>query len=106
MSSPGSKAVARMRTKMLRAAGGFKDYNFRNYFVKHVEEDFAKVDPAQLAEKAHVDAFVKEKTSELRQMQRMALTNAMYSHQKVFLDNETPNRIVPKKSKAGKLSSA
>lgn len=91
MASKAIKSLGSVEKKLLRAAGGFKDYNFRHFFTQHVKEDFQKIDMKALeANPAAAEALLAAKKKELAQMQRMALINALYGKQKVLIDHDVP----------------
>jgi hypothetical protein len=78
------KAVQRLRGQMVRTARGFRDYNFRQYFVQHVKDDFDAVSKLPLEEQKQF--LVKEGRNKLRQMQRMVVVNQMYAKRPVYFD--------------------
>eukprot|EP00331_Platyophrya_macrostoma_P033012 CAMPEP_0176442206 /NCGR_PEP_ID=MMETSP0127-20121128/21672_1 /TAXON_ID=938130 /ORGANISM="Platyophrya macrostoma, Strain WH" /LENGTH=131 /DNA_ID=CAMNT_0017827165 /DNA_START=25 /DNA_END=420 /DNA_ORIENTATION=- len=78
-----------LRRKTIRAAKVFSDYNFRQYFIQHTKDRYAKFElPAATPEEAQ--RFMTESVDGLRQMRRMALVNALYSQQRVILDPKAP----------------
>ena len=79
-------SVAALRTRTLKAARGFSDYNFRSYFVQHTKDRFSSF-KASNATAAELEIFKKESEERLAQMKRMALLNTMYADQKVILDS-------------------
>lgn len=87
MSAPSQaiqKSVQRLRGQMIRTARGFRDYNFRQYFVQHVKDDFEAV--AKLPVEEQKKFLAKEGRDKLRQMQRMVVVNQMYAKRPVYFD--------------------
>ncbi|KAG5495096.1 hypothetical protein JKF63_02149 [Porcisia hertigi] len=76
--------IDRLRRQMLRTARGFRDYNFRQYFVQHVKDDFAAV--AKLPEEEQKKFLATEGRDRLRQLQRMTLVNQMYVKRPLYFD--------------------
>lgn len=87
MSTPSQaiqKSVQRLRGQMIRTARGFRDYNFRQYFVQHVKDDFDALAKLPLEEQKKF--LAQEGRDKLRQMQRMVVVNQMYAKRPVYLD--------------------
>ncbi|RNF19188.1 putative iron-sulfur cluster assembly protein [Trypanosoma conorhini] len=84
MSAATQHSMARLRTKMLRAAKTFPDYNFRNYFVRHVKDQFAEMERWTVEEQRRF--LAQEGANKLCEMRRMALVNRMFSTSPVFLE--------------------
>ncbi|KPA76594.1 putative mitochondrial iron-sulfur cluster assembly protein [Leptomonas pyrrhocoris] len=78
------KSVQRLRGQMIRTARGFRDYNFRQYFVQHIKDDFDAV--AKLSPEEKKKFLVTEGHEKLRQMQRMVVVNQMYAKRPVYFD--------------------
>ncbi|CAM40693.1 conserved hypothetical protein [Leishmania braziliensis MHOM/BR/75/M2904] len=78
------KSVDRLRGQMMRTAHGFRDYNFRQYFVQHVKDDFDAV--AKLPEEEQRKFLATEGRDRLRQLQRMVVVNQMYAKRPVYFD--------------------
>ncbi|KAK7196915.1 iron-sulfur cluster assembly protein [Novymonas esmeraldas] len=79
------KSVERLRGQMIRTARGFRDYNFRHYFVQHVKDDFAAI--ALLPVEAQKKFAAAEGREKLRQLQRMVVVNQMYANRPVYIDS-------------------
>ncbi|EPY27798.1 hypothetical protein STCU_05540 [Strigomonas culicis] len=84
--NPTQASLAKLRSKLIRTARGFRDYNFRSYFVRHVKDDFEAV--TKLSADEQKKFLEKEGPAQLRQMQRMVLVNRLYSSQPVYLDKK------------------
>lgn len=78
------KSVQRLRGQMIRTARGFRDYNFRQYFVQHVKDDFDAVTKLPLEEQKKF--LAQEGREKLRQMQRMVVVNQMYAKRPIYFD--------------------
>ncbi|KAG5469758.1 hypothetical protein CUR178_01897 [Leishmania enriettii] len=78
------RAVDRLRGQMIRTAHGFRDYNFRQYFVQHVKDDFAAIE--KLSDEEKKKFLATEGRDKLRQLQRMTVVNQMYAKRPVYLD--------------------
>mmetsp|Transcript_5023 Transcript_5023/g.10123 ORF Transcript_5023/g.10123 Transcript_5023/m.10123 type:complete len:88 (-) Transcript_5023:186-449(-) len=73
--------VVRLYRQVLRAAGSFTDYNFRNYFLRRAKEDFRVFENRW--RKGEVDgaaqkAFIKEETKHLGMLRRQGILSQMY----------------------------
>ncbi|KPI85448.1 putative iron-sulfur cluster assembly protein [Leptomonas seymouri] len=79
------KSLQRLRGRMIRTARGFRDYNFRQYFVQHIKDDFDAV--AKLSSEEQKKYLAAEGREKLRQMQRMVVVNQMYAKCPVYFDN-------------------
>lgn len=86
-----TKAVQRLRGQMLRTARGFRDYNFRHYFVQHVKDDFAAA--AKLSPEEQKKFVAAEGREKLRQMQRMVVVNQMYANRPVYIDTAVKQHL-------------
>ncbi|CAJ06332.1 conserved hypothetical protein [Leishmania major strain Friedlin] len=86
------ESVDRLRGQMIRTARRFRDYNFRQYFVQHVKDDFAAL--AKLSEEEQRKFLATEGRDKLRQLQRMALVNQMYAKRPLYFDTaaQKPHR--------------
>ena len=78
-------SLSGLKSRSLKCAKAFKDYNFRTYFVSKVEKDFAALEAKKLSGD-ELAVAIKKKHFELKQLQRMAMTNVLYGNRKVFLD--------------------
>jgi hypothetical protein len=67
-------ALKALRQELVKAASSFKDKNFQQYFLRIVEDDFAKF--AQ-GGKMEVD-FLQKQQQNLEVLQRQALIQNMY----------------------------
>ncbi|GET91888.1 hypothetical protein, conserved [Leishmania tarentolae] len=94
-------SLDRLRGQMIRTACSFRDYNFRQYFVQHVKDDFAAL--AKLPEEEQKKFLATEGRDKLRQLQRMALVNRMYAKRPVYFDTTARKPHRRQGSGTGKL---
>ncbi|KEG09679.1 hypothetical protein DQ04_04821030 [Trypanosoma grayi] len=92
MSTSVQHSMGRLRTKMLRAAKTFPDYNFRSYFLQHVRDQFTAMERWSVDEQRRF--LQQEGRNKLNEMRRMALVNRLYATRPVVLDK----RAVPHKT--------
>lgn len=83
-----AKPLLRLRSRMIRTARGFHDYNFRQYFIQHIKDDFSAL--SRLPAEEQKKFLHGEGLNKLKQMQRMVVVNQMYSRQPVFFDRYIP----------------
>lgn len=86
-----SQSVQRLRVQMIRTARGFRDYNFRQYFVQHVKDDFTAL--AKLPEEEQKKFLATEGRDKLRQLQRMVVVNQMYAKRPVYFDTSAQRAL-------------
>ncbi|KAG5469412.1 hypothetical protein LSCM1_02630 [Leishmania martiniquensis] len=94
------RSVDRLRGQMIRMAHGFRDYNFRQYFVQHVKDDFAAI--KRLSEEEQKKFLAAEGRNKLRQLQRMTLVNRMYAKRPVYFDTDARKAHGKRSGDAGK----
>mmetsp|Transcript_5060 Transcript_5060/g.10307 ORF Transcript_5060/g.10307 Transcript_5060/m.10307 type:complete len:88 (-) Transcript_5060:235-498(-) len=73
--------VARLYRQILRAAGSFTDYNFRQYFVRRAKEDFRVFENGWRQGRidgAAKEAFIKEETKHLGMLKRQGIVSQLY----------------------------
>ncbi|RNF03203.1 putative iron-sulfur cluster assembly protein [Trypanosoma rangeli] len=91
MSTATQQSMARLRTKMIRAAKTFPDYNFRNYFVRHVKDQFAEMERWTVEEQRRF--LAQEGAEKLYEMRRMALVNRLFATTPVFLEKRASSHV-------------
>ncbi|CAD2217708.1 hypothetical protein AGDE_09557 [Angomonas deanei] len=91
-------ALAKVRSRMIKTARGFHDYNFRTYFVNHIKDDFTALAAKSTEEQK---AFLaKDARKQLKEMQRMVLVSRLYAdNRKVFVDRNEKDASPPPASK-------
>ncbi|CCW66231.1 unnamed protein product [Phytomonas sp. Hart1] len=86
MSLPVKQSLNILEKKLVRAARGFYDYNFRQYFLQKSKDCIAT---ARNLSSEEQEKYLKTEGREmLKQMKRMVLVNRMYGSQPVFLDRK------------------
>ena len=79
--------VEHLRRRSLRAAKGFSDYNFRQYFLQRTKDKFAAFQQrGEQQTRDETKAFIAQAKGELRQLKRMTTINRMYARHPVTLD--------------------
>ena len=66
--------------QLLRAANGFTNYNFRNYFVRVVREDFRRDSALQGSEE--VDAAYRRGRAQLEMLRRQSAISGLFPQDK------------------------
>lgn len=89
------QSLNRLRSRLVRTARGFHDYNFRQYFVQHAKDDIAAVQKLPLEDQQRF--LASEGPEKLRQMQRMVIVNRLYARQPVFFDKKVSGTHLPGK---------
>lgn len=74
---------------MLKAAYRFHDYNFRTYFVEHIQEDTLKL--GRLSPLEQKNFLAGEGKQRLQQMQRMCLVSKLYAMENARLSSKDLN---------------
>lgn len=91
MSAPAATRthVIHLYRSMLRNAGRFSSYNFRDYAHRRVRDAFranaAESDQAKIAD------LVRTAEYELKMLERQSLVNSMYSGDRLVIENERRN---------------
>lgn len=62
---------------ILRAATGFRDYNFRNYFVRRAKEDWHSFVKKGASEQEAAE-FLKKQEAELEVLKRQSIISGLY----------------------------
>jgi hypothetical protein len=70
-----STATRALYEGLVKAASSFKDKNFRQYFVRIVEDDFARFSKEASVSEAE---FIKRQQENLQVLERQALIHNMY----------------------------
>mmetsp|Transcript_73205 Transcript_73205/g.136801 ORF Transcript_73205/g.136801 Transcript_73205/m.136801 type:complete len:88 (+) Transcript_73205:78-341(+) len=76
-----STEVAHLYRQVLRAAGSFSDYNFREYFLRRARDDFrgfALRSKIGSLDAAGTDAFLQDARENLQMLQRQSTLSQLY----------------------------
>mmetsp|Transcript_27253 Transcript_27253/g.43729 ORF Transcript_27253/g.43729 Transcript_27253/m.43729 type:complete len:87 (+) Transcript_27253:128-388(+) len=75
-----SREVLHLYRQVLRAAGSFRDYNFRSYFSRRAREDFrAFLEKRQVGDAAtSEEAFLEDTTRHLGMLRRQGTLSQLY----------------------------
>jgi len=83
--------VLSLYRKMLRAGGSFKDYNFREYAMNYIREEFRK--QADLKDSDTVEGAVDYGFQQLKLLQRQATLGEMYEWKPVVVEQMPIPRV-------------
>ena len=87
MATPAQRATAkRLYQDMLRAAGEFKTYSFRDYFTRRAHDSFAQQVEASSATRESTETFLDQGVKELAMLRRQATVNSMFGTGNSIID--------------------
>ncbi|KAG9390709.1 hypothetical protein J8273_6949 [Carpediemonas membranifera] len=72
-----SSSIESLFKRSLKAAESFKDYNFQQYFVSHVKDDFEQIRATKNEEDIKAALLQQETNAEV--LERQSLINSMYT---------------------------
>eukprot|EP00310_Coccolithus_braarudii_P019618 CAMPEP_0183356092 /NCGR_PEP_ID=MMETSP0164_2-20130417/43056_1 /TAXON_ID=221442 /ORGANISM="Coccolithus pelagicus ssp braarudi, Strain PLY182g" /LENGTH=82 /DNA_ID=CAMNT_0025529399 /DNA_START=74 /DNA_END=322 /DNA_ORIENTATION=+ len=76
--------VLTLYKQLLRAAGGFSNYNFREYAIRHVRDDFRA---SQLASASKVPALYDAGCKRLQDLNRQVMISQLYPQGKHAMES-------------------
>ena len=87
MATPAQRSTAkRLYQDMLRAAGEFKTYSFRDYFTRRAHDSFAQQVEAASATRETTENFLDQGMTEWARLRRQATVNSIFGTGNSIID--------------------
>ncbi|KAJ1900717.1 hypothetical protein LPJ66_001291 [Kickxella alabastrina] len=81
--------ILKLYRSSLKAAQQFETYNFRKYFYRRTHDRFHDVlGQADSVSRVEADRALQEARSELKVMQRQALVNRLFAHNRTVIESD------------------
>lgn len=90
---PTADSVQNLYKSLLKYARQFPQYNFRNYALRKIKEDFSLA-KTSLKSPEEISKFVKEKEESLEQLKRMIKVQSLYfdDSRKLIVEEGSENK--------------